>query len=444
MKLTTTPTRILATALLLVLAASGAAQAVDVPLKVHVILPSGCAPEHPVIKINSDVDLANEFFQAQGWQFFIAEMHWLCDDNLSILPDTGNRDDNIALRDQVAAAAGNAANAVNVYYMTQVNKPDAAVADPFANRLFIPFSHSGDRNPHALPHELGHLFGLAHTQAVPRDDAGRPLAELVNGDECDVRGDRMCDTPADPGWSKDMVMVVNGDRCLRKPIATPTQDANGDTYAPDFGNIMGYYHNECITGFSADQFAAMTDYYNTNGPYDMQPGLWVCAGPACQYRTLHDAVDAVAPGATATIAVGPGTIPANVEVTGGKNLTIVGAGRLNTTLDGQGNGRVFRVAEGSSLTVENLRITGGHSRHGGGIGIFATSTVTLRNVGVTANHSTRTGGGVHIWAGSTLSLFASMLTGNTADVEPGKADCFKQANGIVNAGNLTNIATGNC
>ena len=62
-------------------------------------------------------------------------------------------------------------------------------------------------------------------------------SELVDGSNCDVAGDLICETPADPGpdWA-----VAAG--CAEQTCATtcPT-DANAATYTPDTTNIMSWY-----------------------------------------------------------------------------------------------------------------------------------------------------------------------------------------------------------
>lgn len=80
-----------------------------------------------------------------------------------------------------------------------------------------------------LAHELGHVFGLPHTDGL----YGSGIPELVDGSNCAIAGDLICDTPADPGLY--LPNMVEPGTCAY--IGTVT-DANGDSYAPLPLNIM--------------------------------------------------------------------------------------------------------------------------------------------------------------------------------------------------------------
>ncbi|MEM1323755.1 MAG: M43 family zinc metalloprotease, partial [Bacteroidota bacterium] len=102
-----------------------------------------------------------------------------------------------------------------------------------------------------IPHEMGHYFGLLHTF----EGEG---AELVDGSNCVTEGDFICDTPADPFVVGDpvsqYVSVEDGCRFI-----SPLQDANGEFYRPDVGNMMSYYPDECRCGFTYEQYIRMAE-----------------------------------------------------------------------------------------------------------------------------------------------------------------------------------------
>jgi Pregnancy-associated plasma protein-A len=104
-----------------------------------------------------------------------------------------------------------------------------------------------------IPHEVGHFFGLLHTFE------GNGV-ELVNGSNCQIAGDNICDTPADPFVNGDPVEnYVNVGLGCR--FISPKVDANGEFYTPDVGNIMSYYPDECGCGFTHQQYLKMAKTY---------------------------------------------------------------------------------------------------------------------------------------------------------------------------------------
>lgn len=101
-------------------------------------------------------------------------------------------------------------------------------------------------NSSTLAHEIGHYFSLPHTHATIGGD------ELVDGSNCTIAGDLLCDTPADPNVSGD----VDND-CFYVGNET---DSNGDTYVPDTRNIMSYSRKACRDSFSFEQNQQMLAY----------------------------------------------------------------------------------------------------------------------------------------------------------------------------------------
>jgi len=118
--------------------------------------------------------------------------------------------------------------------------------DAFTSGIFIKKDCITTRT---ISHELGHFFTLSHTF----EGNG---AELVNGANCLIEGDQICDTPADPYKALDPLPAYV-ENCKFIFIG---QDANGEYYNPDLGNIMSYY--ECDTcGFTWGQLKKMADAY---------------------------------------------------------------------------------------------------------------------------------------------------------------------------------------
>ena len=94
-----------------------------------------------------------------------------------------------------------------------------------------------------LIHEIGHMFGLPHTHETGNGK------ELVNGSNCTVAGDLICDTPADPRLSG----YVN-ENC---EYTGQHVDPNGDLYSPMVNNYMAYSPGKCRNAFTSGQKEVM-------------------------------------------------------------------------------------------------------------------------------------------------------------------------------------------
>jgi len=141
-------------------------------------------------------------------------------------------------------------NVINVYYVESIiNNPPAAGYAYFPGGPDVIVLEKGT-GPMVLAHEMGHFFGLYHTFETSLG------TEFVNGENCAVTGDLVCDTPADnQGPVED---------CAYNAYST---DANGDPYIPLINNIMSYYPGECIFQFTPGQYNRMAWQYLTERNY---------------------------------------------------------------------------------------------------------------------------------------------------------------------------------
>jgi putative cofactor-binding repeat protein len=162
------------------------------------------------------------------------------------------------------------------------------------------------------------------------------------------------------------------------------------------------------------------------------PCLVTNSGGGGGYRTLQAAVDAASAGDTLKVkgtCVGTTTISKNLTVDGQSNPAF-GA----PTLDGGGSGPV--VTARATVAFNNLTIRNGNTvaapfpgDQGGGI--FNDGTLTLTGVTVTAN-SAWEGGGIFNWAGGTVTLIESAVSGNHADGGEAGGVLGKGGGGIFN------------
>lgn len=137
-----------------------------------------------------------------------------------------------------------------------------------ATPMQVPFGAvvlSKGRGPSTAAHEVGHFLGLCHTHAATVDVAvrkqwttGDGVVESVDCEACKVQGDRICDTPFDPG--------PRG--CTFDPASCAPACADGST--PDVANLMSYYHG-CRFRFSRAQGNRMR---GTLAGYRARRELW--------------------------------------------------------------------------------------------------------------------------------------------------------------------------
>lgn len=76
-------------------------------------------------------------------------------------------------------------------------------------------------------HEFGHFFNLEHTF--------KDYNESANGKDCNILGDSVCDTPADPG--DGFGAMVNYTDCEMHGVF----DIDGQEFKPMINNYMGYF-----------------------------------------------------------------------------------------------------------------------------------------------------------------------------------------------------------
>lgn len=140
-------------------------------------------------------------------------------------------------------------NAINAYFTEILNYDGLEICgissftfhdvQGIAMRNWCTARDTGVGDHSTFSHELGHYFDLMHTHDTQWG------GELANGLNCSVAGDRLCDTPADPGLTPDLVDA----NCEYVGELT---DITGTPYDPDPSLLMSYSRTYCRQRFTPD------------------------------------------------------------------------------------------------------------------------------------------------------------------------------------------------
>lgn len=221
---------------------------VIVPVHIHLVRESNGNSALTLQDIQNELDSVNFYYQNAGLIFIECIAAEMIDDDSMYDYESGT-DEAYLLNNH------HTPNVLNLYFANTVSLnmtyvcgyawypggPDAA---------FI--SGTCATNGSTLAHEIGHYMGLMHTQG------GSPF-ELVDGSNCSIEGDLICDTPADPGLS-GLVDTA----CMYTGTAL---DANNQPYQPDVTNIMSYSRKVCRTSFTPTQYAMINATYWNDRTY---------------------------------------------------------------------------------------------------------------------------------------------------------------------------------
>ncbi|MGB1031187.1 MAG: zinc-dependent metalloprotease [Flavobacteriales bacterium] len=237
--------------------ANGGEQISFIPLKFHTIVDNN-SWYNDTARITTLIDVANEKFSESNVQFFQCGAINKIED-----AQFANGFDPASIMFNLHETHG-VEFAINVYIPNSITSfngysysgPNGI--DDYAvqfNGLVINGTETLSNDPMLFCHELGHYFGLYHTQSPPLS------LELVDGSNCSLAGDYCCDTPAE---YQGMCCADLSD-CTYVPLFGDFIDANGDTLVADVQNIMSVmqFNMACRDHFTPDQVERI-NYYHAN------------------------------------------------------------------------------------------------------------------------------------------------------------------------------------
>lgn len=211
----------------------------NVPVRIYIIRNTDGTGGLDTASILKELDTVNYFYQNAGIRFFMCDsFHYIDDDQY--VPFYSSQESKLAVKYYKPGV-------LNIYFAPGLyNAPSLSICGyskfpPSEDRIFI--NDLCATNGSTLAHEIGHYFSLFHTH--------HPLfgLEYVDGSNCLVAGDLICDTPADPNLQGKVTSS-----CVY--IGTDV-DPNGDAYKPQIGNIMSYSRKECRNIFTQEQYQAI-------------------------------------------------------------------------------------------------------------------------------------------------------------------------------------------
>lgn len=190
------------------------------------------------IELRRLIDNLNKAFEPVGFVFYLSQID-LIGANLSIEKLSAN---NYNLYDNFSAK-NDVSDMITVYILnhdtdfcvTVGNSVSCARTGGFSYILSernnnIVLSQFDLTDPKIVAHEFGHFFGLFHT--FEEGVFGKDTFEEA---DCGKRGDRICDTPPDPGALYEI--YVNYSTCEMVGLT----DKKGNAYKPLLDNYMSYY-----------------------------------------------------------------------------------------------------------------------------------------------------------------------------------------------------------
>ncbi len=250
-----------------------------IPITFHLVAASDSTGAIQVEDVFRQLCSLNNQFEDQDAIYYIDRLNYIYNDAVYNMPAS------TAAKIQMRLRKDN--NSVNVFITNKADSGNGTPGETLAyydpNEDWI-VAKKGQINgaTSTLAHELGHFFSLAHPHAgwdchpytteeytnpvnvdftIPCEGGGGSLLiELQDGSNCNVAGDRICDTPPDYNLG---LLHQNG--CAPN---TSIKDKNGQVIMPITNNFMGYYRDCDSYSFTNTQKNLInTDFFTIQRSY---------------------------------------------------------------------------------------------------------------------------------------------------------------------------------
>lgn len=201
--------------------------------------------------LTSEIDITNTYLDSVGINLSISDFNYIANSYLYDFDDLQEGIDGLA--------SFNESGVIDIYIVSNLLQHGTCafttVESIMSNVIVIDRTCS---NAYNFAHQVGHYLGLIHPHSIGNG------VELVDRSNCEVAGDFLCDTPADP----DLTFAIIDSDCVYQGMLDPDDelDPNGDRYKPDVELVMSYTTTICGTRFTAQQGMVMKNVIDSFYP----------------------------------------------------------------------------------------------------------------------------------------------------------------------------------
>lgn len=279
-----------------------------VPVHFHIVTDNDGSNSLDEDKLIKDLCKLNNRYEEADILFYIDEISYINSTNLNSRPRLSS---SVSLMRQ-----NRNSNAMNVYLVTDILQNDGSPSGAAGyysggsnNDFIVMLKTTLGNDSFVLEHEIGHFFSLPHTHVGWEGDisqgstnggyqpdihgdtvriqiitgstqSGPVEVELVNGSNCNVAGDRICDTPPDYGF---------GQSCGCCTMVYDVWDRNGDKIEPMIDNVMSYSNGCDPFLFSQEQIITM------QSDFDSPFRSYLRTGEVTEYNPIPNSVNIISP-----------------------------------------------------------------------------------------------------------------------------------------------------